>query len=112
MRPILHHSRHAVCAFATIAAALGLPAVEQAGVGDLTGDGHPDLGVAEDSSDQVAVLLGDGAGSFGTATDFAVGRLPESLAIGDFDGDGKPDLAVANYIGGSVSELLGDGTGS
>ncbi|MSQ35343.1 MAG: VCBS repeat-containing protein, partial [Dehalococcoidia bacterium] len=49
--------------------------------------------------------------SFGTATNFASGTEPLSVAIGDLNGDGKPDLATANASGG-VSVLLGTGTGS
>ena len=42
-------------------------------------------------------MLGDGAGSFSAATNFAVGAHPISVAVGDFNGDSKQDLAVANY---------------
>lgn len=75
-------------------------------VGDLNGDGIPDLAVANNSNDYVSVLLGTGTGSFGTVTNFAVGAIPNSIAIGDLNGDGKLDLAVANYGSGSVSILL------
>ena len=81
-------------------------------IGDLNGDGKPDLAVANVNSNNVSILLGDGTGSFGPATNFAVGTNPESVAIGDFNGDGKPDLAVANIGSDSVSILLGDGTGA
>lgn len=36
-------------------------------------------------SNNVSVLLGDGAGSFGAATNFAVGTNPWSVAVGDFN---------------------------
>ena len=74
-------------------------------IGDLNGDGKPDLAVANLSSANVSVLLGDGAGSFGAKTDFAVGTGPRSVAIGDFNGDEKPDLATANDSD-NVSVLL------
>ena len=48
-------------------------------------------------SNNVSILLGNGAGSFSAATNFAVGSDPYSVAVGDFNGDGKQDLAVANY---------------
>ena len=75
-------------------------------IGDLNGDGIPDLAVANDSSNTVSILLGDGTGAFGSATDFAVGWGPLSVAIGDLNGDGKPDLAVANIGSNTVSILL------
>jgi len=64
------------------------------------------------TSDNVSILLGDGTGSFGTATNFSVGDSPYSIVICDFNGDGKSDIATANNISGDVSILLGDGAGS
>jgi hypothetical protein len=51
-------------------------------------------------------------GSFGAATNVAVGENPSSVAIGDLNGDNNPDLAVANAGSDNVSVLLGAGTGS
>lgn len=80
---------------------------------DFNGDGNTDLVVANWSANLVSVLLGDGAGSFGRPTPFAVEAytLPYSVAVGDFNADGKKDLATANY-NHVVSVLLGTGTGS
>ncbi|MCP2732673.1 FG-GAP-like repeat-containing protein, partial [Limnofasciculus baicalensis] len=81
-------------------------------VGDLNGDGKPDLAVTNFNSDSVSVLLGTGSGSFGAATSFFVGEGPSAIATGDFNTDGRPDLAVANRFTNNVSVLLGTGTGS
>ncbi|HEY0279716.1 MAG TPA: VCBS repeat-containing protein [Solirubrobacterales bacterium] len=81
-------------------------------IGDLNGDGHPDLVTANAGSGNVSVLLGTGTGSFGAATNFGVGSEPTSVAIGDLNGDGHPDLVVANQFSRNVSVLLGTGTGS
>jgi elongation factor P hydroxylase/preprotein translocase subunit SecB len=80
-------------------------------VGDLNGDGKPDLVVANLGSYSVSVLLnttapGAAAPSFAPRSDFATGRRPLSLAISDVNGDGKSDLVVANYNSASVSVLL------
>lgn len=75
-------------------------------IGDLNGDGKPDLAVANIFFDKVSVLLGTGTGSFGAATSFAVGIFPQSVAIGDLNGDGKSDLAVTNFYSNNVSVLL------
>src|SRR5438105_3304052 len=81
-------------------------------IGDLNGDGIPDLAVANNggaSSGDVSVLLGAGAGSFSPATNYSAQPHPESIAIGDLNADGIPDLAVANSSTNDVSVLLGTG---
>ncbi len=80
-------------------------------VGDLDGDGLPDLVTANANANTVSVLLGDGAGGFAARSDFATGQSPWSVAIGDVNGDGRPDLAVANGSAHSVSVLMGGGAG-
>jgi hypothetical protein len=81
-------------------------------IGDLNGDGKPDLAVTIQSGPAVSVLLGDGAGGFGLPTHFGVGADPAGISIGDFNGDGKLDLAVAHTtFAGTVSVLLGNGLG-
>jgi len=80
--------------------------------GTIVCSGDLDIVVANSGGDDVSILLGDGTGSFGTATDFAVGNNPVSIAVGDFNGDTDLDLAVANFFDGDVSILLGDGSGT
>ncbi len=80
-------------------------------IGDLDGDGKPDLAVANQSSNTVSVFRNTAtsgsinSGSFAAKQDFATGSSPQSLSIGDLDGDGKPDLAVANRVSNNVSIL-------
>jgi hypothetical protein len=88
----------------------GGPATSVA-IGDLNGDGHPDLAVASSATGKVYVMLGDGHGSFGSATPQTTGSGPYSVAIGYFNSDGIPDLAVANNGSDTVSVLLGSGGG-
>ena len=64
-------------------------------IGDLNGDGKPDLAIANDGAANVSVLLNKGNGTFGQGR-LRAGRFPRSVAIGDLNGDGKPDLAAAN----------------
>ena len=81
-------------------------------VGDFNGDGKADLAVANDGSDTVSVLLGNGNGTFQAAVNYGAGTDPRSVAVGDFNGDGKADLAVANFFSDNVSVLLGNGNGT
>ena len=71
-----------------------------------------DLAVTNFGSNNVSILLGNGTGSFGTATNFTAGTEPISVAVGDFNGDTILDLAVVNGGSNNVSILLGTGTGS
>jgi hypothetical protein len=80
-------------------------------VGDLNGDGRPDLVAATLGpfpTGAVSVLLQNAspaaAGTFGTATSYAGFGQPLSVAIGDLNGDGHPDIAVAD--GTSATVLL------
>jgi hypothetical protein len=80
-------------------------------VGDFTGDGRPDLAVANLRSNTVSVLVnrtetGSSRPDFAPAVDFATGTNPFSVAVGDFAGDGRLDLAVANASSNTVSLLL------
>ena len=82
-------------------------------VADFNGDGKPDLAVANEQSQDVTVLLGDGRGGLTAAqgSPFAAGQQPNDIAIGDFNRDGKPDLAFANHEAKHLTVLLGDGRG-
>ncbi len=80
-------------------------------VGDLNGDGKPDLAVVNRQSSAVAVLLnttpaGATTPSFSPAQTFAVGLNADAVAVGDFNGDGISDLVVSNASNGTVSVLL------
>jgi 6-phosphogluconolactonase (cycloisomerase 2 family) len=78
-------------------------------IGDLDGDGKPDLAVANYTSNTVSLYRNTSSsgsissGSFATKVDFPTGSFPQSVAIGDLDGDGKPDLALANEFSSTVS---------
>ncbi|GDX80707.1 hypothetical protein LBMAG42_25180 [Deltaproteobacteria bacterium] len=98
--------------------------VSSPAVGDLDGDGLPELvfGTNEAIDDEHAPLFayhGDGtplAGwpvrMWGYSTDVlpVVGEgMPESAAISDMDGDGAPEI-IAHSIGGAVSVFAPDGS--
>ena len=81
--------------------------------GDFNRDGKLDLVIANQGSNNLTVLLGNGDGTFTPALSApATGNSPVALAAGDFNGDGNPDLAVANSSDNALSILLGAGNGT
>jgi hypothetical protein len=90
------------------------PAPGSVEIADFNGDGKPDIVVANEQSNNVTIVLGDGKGGFleTKGSPFTAGQSLNDIAIGDFNGDGKPDLAFANHEQKSLTVSLGDGQGS
>lgn len=79
--------------------------------GDLTGDGKPDLAVADVTRGGAWVLAGDGNGGFRALGLVASGQGTRSVRGGDLNGDGHQDLVTANTQSGTVGIALGKGGG-
>jgi hypothetical protein len=90
-------------------------------VGDLDGDGRPDLAVVASSEQggSTAILHNDGRGRLveraGTRLRHPPGYWFERLEVGDVTGDGKDDLVLVNVANAPKGVLLvheqgGDGT--
>jgi hypothetical protein len=85
-------------------------------VADFNGDGKLDLVTANNGPgpNNVSLLLGNGDGSFGVASNFSAGGGALSLTVSDVNGDGRPDVITANggFANNSISVLLNNGGGT
>jgi hypothetical protein len=77
-------------------------------IGDLDGDGKPDIVVANASANTLSILRnttppGSATVSFAAQQTVTTGSYPYSVALADLDGDGKLDLIAANVGGNSIS---------
>lgn len=82
--------------------------------GDFNADGAVDVVTANQTTDNVSVLLGDGQGRLKIAHGFpppVPGDLVD-LEVADFDEDGLDDLAVLNRTQEQVEIYLGRGDGT
>jgi hypothetical protein len=81
----------------------GVPSVIS--TGDVNGDGKTDL-VVVNSSGTVAVLYGNGSGTFQNPEYFTVGFALRGVAVADVNDDGKPDIVTADEFFDEVAVLL------
>jgi hypothetical protein len=67
-------------------------------VGDFNGDGKIDLAFGDSNANAVAVVLGNGDGTFGAATKLSLPStyVASLTVVGDFNKDGKLDLIAGN----------------
>ncbi|RYE13213.1 MAG: hypothetical protein EOP51_30175, partial [Sphingobacteriales bacterium] len=80
-------------------------------IGDLNGDGKPDIITANKGGNGVSVISNNhtqgniATASFNDKKDFATGNAPVFVTLNDFTGDGKVDILVASSTSNSISVL-------
>src|SRR5262245_3951561 len=86
-------------------------------VGDINGDGKPDIALMDTSATvgkKVYLFVGDGLGGFaaGPTASVATGTLPFGVALGDVTGDGFADVIETEDGIDQVRVFPGDGAGN
>jgi hypothetical protein len=86
---------------------------ESIAVGDIDGDGKPDIVTGNYNDGTISVLHNtstSGSVSFATSVPQPAGTNTQSVAISDLDGDGKPDIIAANFADNDVSVIRNTST--
>src|SRR5580698_531682 len=91
-------------------------------LGDLTGDGIPEIAAANCRDNTITIYVNNGDGTFKTGAYSSAGIAPSNnsvvalgplgLTIADVNGDGRADVIATNAGAGDVTVLLGNGDGT
>jgi Bacterial type II and III secretion system protein/FG-GAP-like repeat len=75
-------------------------------IADFNSDGLPDMAVAAQGDNALAVLIGTGNGTFSPPFELPLQASPDSVATADFNGDGLPDVVVSNFGSNTAAIVL------
>jgi hypothetical protein len=83
-------------------------------IGDISGDGNPDLIMTHDDIHLITTLLGDGRGGFAPSPTpaFDLGSRGYEIIAANVTGDARAELVIGTEANDSVAVLLGSERGS
>jgi hypothetical protein len=97
----------------------GAAGTDSVAIGDLNGDGKPDIVALSNVYGTFAVLLNNGDGTFQSPVTYNAGLAPKAVVVADVNNDGKLDVIVADQecptpsgYDSCVAVLLGNGDGT
>ncbi len=92
---------------------LPLPKPTALALGDLNGDGRPDLVVANEGNGEIGIFLRNSAGDLlaGSERQLKTGPRPSAVAVGDVNSDGQNDVVVVNQHSNSAGVYFQDPLG-
>jgi hypothetical protein len=74
--------------------------------GDVDRDGDPDLVVSNKESNNISVLLNDGAGDFPALINLALAEAPDYAIIPDLNADGNLDVVAVHFANATCSVFM------
>jgi hypothetical protein len=80
-------------------------------VADFNADGKLDIAILNQENN-MAILLGNGDGTFQPARNYLTGINPNAISTGDFNGDGKLDIILSADTDNAIDVFLGNGDGT
>lgn len=81
-------------------------------VGDVNGDGKPDIATVNATGGFVQVMYNDGTAHFHPDHSYNLGATPADVQTADLNGDGHMDVAELNAADGTLGVRLGNGDGT
>jgi hypothetical protein len=81
-------------------------------IGDVTGDGHPDVVTGHSQSRLLRILTGDGKGGLTrTLPPLTLAYPPSELALADVNGDRRLDVGITDHGSYAIHILINEGGG-
>ena len=81
-------------------------------MGDVDGDGVPDVVSANSGSANLSVVFADAHGNLSAPVNYPTGSFPLAIDLGDIDGDGDLEVVTSNFSTADYTMYENDGTGN